>query len=189
VYDGVLSLSSISHAYTALGSLCERALVEGIPGTRSGRQPKSHYRATPLGIEQYRKWLVAQVHEDRRRQRLSAIQLASLARDPDATLDVISRCEQACSEEAGGIPIPMRNGNQNRNGAPGHNVSELTYRILSEENRLAVSAKLEWLQYVRAELMALTNGQAGDEPARARRQALLRPALRARFALDGSSPA
>jgi DNA-binding PadR family transcriptional regulator len=153
-YDGVLSLSSISHAYTALGSLCERALAEEIPGTRSGRQPKPHYRATPLGIEQYRNWLIRQIEEDRRRQRLSAIQLAGLARDPGAALDVISRYEQARSEEAGRIPIPMRNGNQNGNGAQGHNVSELTDRILSEENRLAVTAKLEWLQYVREELVA-----------------------------------
>ncbi|MFI4978248.1 MAG: hypothetical protein ACHQC8_06195 [Solirubrobacterales bacterium] len=84
----MLSLSSI-YVYTALGSPCDRALAQEIPGTRSGRQPKPHYRATPtpLGIEQYRNWLIRQLEEDRRRQRLSAIQLAGLARDPGAALD------------------------------------------------------------------------------------------------------
>ncbi len=165
VYGDTLVLSSTSHAYTALGALASRSLIEEIAGTHGGRQPKPHYRATPLGIDSYRDWLVAQVHEDRRRQRLFAIQLAGLAHDPEAELEVISRCEHACLEEAGRIPIPMRNGNQNENGAADHG-SEFARRLLSEENRLAVAAKLEWLKYVREELEAVANGRAGDERAR-----------------------
>jgi DNA-binding PadR family transcriptional regulator len=186
IYGDTLTLSSSSHAYTALGALKDRSLIEEIPGSGTERQPKPHYRATPLGIDSYRDWLVAQVSEDRRRQRLFAIQLAGLARDPEAALEVISRCEHACLEEAGRIPILMRNGNQNGNqngnGAPGHDVSERAERLLSEENRLAVKAKLAWIQYVREDLEALTNGRASDEPARARRQAPLRPAVRVRRA-------
>jgi DNA-binding PadR family transcriptional regulator len=186
VYGDTLVLSSTSHAYTALGALKDRSLIEEIAGTHGGRQPKPHYRATPLGVDSYRDWLVAQVREDRRRQRLFAIQLAGLARDPEAALEVISCCEHAYLEEAGGIPIPMRNGNrsgnQNPNGAHDHGGSELAGRLMSEENRLAVAAKLEWLQHAREELEALTNGRASDEPARARRQAPLRGAVRVRRA-------
>jgi DNA-binding PadR family transcriptional regulator len=181
VYGDTLVLSSSSHAYTALGALASRSLIEEIAGTHGGRQPKPHYRATPLGIDSYRDWLVAQVREDRRRQRLSAIQLAGLAHEPEAALEVISRCEHAYLEEAGRIPIPMRNGNRNPNSAADHG-SELAGQLMSEENRLAVAAKLEWLQYVREEFEALASGRASDEPARARRQAQLRGAARARRA-------
>jgi DNA-binding PadR family transcriptional regulator len=186
IYGDTLVLSSSSHAYTALGALKDRSLIEEIPGSGTERQPKPHYRATGTGSEEYRAWLVGQVSEDRRRQRLFAIQLTGLARDSEAALEVISGCEHACLEEAGRIPILMRNGNQNGNqngnGAPGHDVSERAERLLSEENRLAVEAKLAWIQYVREDLEALTNGRASDEPARARRQAPLRPAVRVRRA-------
>jgi DNA-binding PadR family transcriptional regulator len=185
VYGDTLVLSSTSHVYTALGALKDRSLIEEIPGSGTERQPKPHYRATGTGSEEYRAWLVGQVSEDRRRQRLFAIQLAGLARDPEAALEVISRCEHACLEEAGRIPIPMRNGNrngdQNQNGAADHG-SELAGWLPSKENRLVVAAKLEWLQYVREEFEALANGGASDEPARARRQAPLRGAVRVRRA-------
>src|SRR3981081_4599722 len=67
-YDGALSLSSTSHVYTALGTLQNRSLIEEVPGTRSGRQPKPRYRATPSGVEEYRDWLVEQFGDNRRRQ-------------------------------------------------------------------------------------------------------------------------
>jgi DNA-binding PadR family transcriptional regulator len=45
-YDGVLALSSVSHAYKALATLESRSLIEEVPGTRAGRLPKPRYRAT-----------------------------------------------------------------------------------------------------------------------------------------------
>jgi DNA-binding PadR family transcriptional regulator len=183
IYDGVLSLSSVSHVYVALDVLKGRSLIEEVPGASgTGRQPKPRYRATGTGSEEYRARLVRQVSEDRRRQRLFAVQLAALTRKPQSALEVMSRCEQACSEEVDRIPIPMRNGDQSQNGGTGHDVSELIERLISEENRLAVAAMRQWLQYVREELEALANPQAGDEPARARRQIPLRGAARARRA-------
>ncbi|MFI4992810.1 MAG: PadR family transcriptional regulator [Solirubrobacterales bacterium] len=175
VYDGVLSLSSVSHVYVALGALKDRSLIEEIPGSGTERQPKPHYGATEMGKEGYRAWLVAQVSEDRRRQRLFAVQLAALTRDPQSALEIVDGCE-ACLEPAGWMPIPIPNSKRNGNGAPGHDVSELTGRLMSEENRLAVAAKLQWLQYVREELEALA------EPVRARPQALPERATRARRA-------
>jgi DNA-binding PadR family transcriptional regulator len=172
VYGETVVLSSTSHVYTALGALASRALVEEFPGSGTERQPKPHYRVTALGIDSYRDWLAAQVGEDRRRQRLFAIQLAGLARDPEAALDVLDRYEHACLEEASPIPIPTWNGNQNGSGAADHG-SELADRLMSEENRLAVAAKRQWLQYVR---------EALTEPVRARPQALPERATRARRA-------
>ena len=63
-------LSNVGHIYTALGVLAGRTLVQEIPGTRAGRQPKPHYRATPLGISEYRDWLIGQLGEDRRRNQM-----------------------------------------------------------------------------------------------------------------------
>jgi DNA-binding PadR family transcriptional regulator len=148
-YLGVLSLSSTSHVYTALGTLQDRSLVEEVPGTRTGRQPKPRYQATAEGVEEYRDWLVGQLGEDRKRQKLFVLELAALTRNPAAALDVIDRYEQACLTEASVTPIPTLD------GAPLDGSSDFIVRVLSEENRLAVGAKLAWVQFMRRELKAL----------------------------------
>lgn len=150
-YDGVLSLSSVSHAYTALGTLRGRELIEEVPGTRAGRQPKPHYRATAGGIAAYRDWLAGQICEDRRRRRLFVLQLGSLARHPQTALEVIARYQEACLAEAGRTPIGGRE-------------QELTARLAAEENRLAVGAKLAWAEYARSELGALAAIAVGTAP-------------------------
>jgi DNA-binding PadR family transcriptional regulator len=170
-YDGVLSLSSTSHVYTAIGALKSRGMIDEIPGTRGGRQPKPRYRATAHGIENYRSWLVAQIHEDRRRQRLLVLQLAAFGRNPEVGLEIVERCQRACLEEACRIPIPGREetradadsdrgtaGPDRETGAD----PSLTKRLLSEENRLAVGAKLAWIEYARHELRALADARAAQ---------------------------
>src|ERR1022692_333686 len=57
-YQAALTLSSISHVYTALAALRSRSLIEELPGTRAGRQPKPHYRATAKGLQDYGQWLI-----------------------------------------------------------------------------------------------------------------------------------
>jgi DNA-binding PadR family transcriptional regulator len=159
-YEGVLSLSSVSHVYTALGTLKTRALIEEVPGTRAGRQPKPRYRATDIGIRDYREWLVGQVSEERRRQRLFVLQLVALTRNPDAALEVVADYERACLEEAGGMPLG--NGQETALDAG----SEFQSRLIAEENRLALGARLTWAQYAREELRALAAVRAhGHEPA------------------------
>jgi DNA-binding PadR family transcriptional regulator len=152
-YGGALSLSSPSHVYTALDALRRRSLIEEVPGTRAGRQPKPRYRATATGVEGYREWLVGQVSEDRRRQRLFVLQLATLRSNPEAALETIARYEQACLREAHEIPAPPGD------SAEFDGSSDFTTRLLSEENRLAVAAKLSWVQYAREELQAIANDQ------------------------------
>jgi DNA-binding PadR family transcriptional regulator len=153
-FGDVLSLGSESHVYTALNELERRALIEEISGTRSpgtgkGRQPKPSYRATAKGLNHYRERLLAQVCEDRRQSRLFVRQLAILGRDPAAALEVIERYEQACLEET------SRNKPAAASSAPRASLSSLTSRLISEESRLAMGARLPWVEYARAEFDAI----------------------------------
>ncbi len=150
-YEGVLTLSSVSHVYTALAALRERALIEELPGTRVGRQPKPHYRATPKGLEDYRQWLVGQLDEDLRRQRRFVLAFATFAHVPYAALEILARYEQACLAQAQRTPIPPQA------GACAGGAAELAARLAAEESRLAVGAKLAWVEYARLELNALAD--------------------------------
>ena len=148
-YDGALSLSSTSHVYTALAALEERGLVEEVPGSGTGRQPKPCYHAAPGAVELYQQWLIGQLAEERRRQRLFAIELAALMSRPELARGVIDGYEQACLQEASDSPLPPQG------ATPEETVSQLAERLIEEENRLAVGARLAWVQYVRRELQAI----------------------------------
>jgi len=148
-YGAVLPLSNIGHIYTALGMLGGRSMIEEIPGTRAGRQPKPHYRATALGVKEYREWLVGQVGEDRRRNQLFVLALAALSNEPEELLEVMAGYEQAWLSEGMRTPIARA-----RDAASG-SASALLRRLTEEENRLAVGAKLAWIEYARQELKKL----------------------------------
>jgi DNA-binding PadR family transcriptional regulator len=147
-YDGALALSSTSHVYTALRSLLERRLIEELPGSGTGRQPKPCYQATREGLQDYKRWLIGQLSEERRRQRLFAIELAALMSEPELARAVIDGYEQECLREGQTTP-GLRDASQDAH-------SQLAARLASEENRLAVGARLAWVQYVRRELRAMT---------------------------------
>jgi DNA-binding PadR family transcriptional regulator len=144
-YEDALALSSISHVYLALGSLKDRGLVEEIAGTRSGRQPKPHYRPTERGVQEYRDWLVEQICADRQRQRLFVLQLGALTRNPAVAIEVIDRLEAICLKQAARTPLPASSETEDEE-------PQLIERLLGEENRLGVGAKLAWVQYARDQL-------------------------------------
>jgi DNA-binding PadR family transcriptional regulator len=152
-YGDVLELSSPSQIYVALDTLGQRCLIEELPaGSGSGgvvRQPKPHYRATAAGLEHYQEWLFAQMRGERRRSRLFARQLAAL--QPAAALAVIERYEQACLREAREIPATTEE-------EPAG--SGLAARLAGEEERLAVGARLAWVEYARREFTVLGEGGA-----------------------------
>lgn len=154
-YEGALSLSSVSHVYTALAALKSRALIEEIPGVREGRRPR-RFTATSKGLHDYREWLLGQLSEDRRRQRLFVLQLASLTRDPHEALEVIADYERACLQEAASTPLGSAQGVASVGG------TELAARLIAEEHRLAVGAKLAWAQYARRELNGLASGRVAS---------------------------
>jgi DNA-binding PadR family transcriptional regulator len=150
-YGEVLTLSSVSHVYTALSALRGRSLISEIPGTRTGAQPKPRYEATDDGMRLYGEWLVGQVSEDRRRQQLFILQLATFTRHPQVALEILDRYEQACLIQARATPLTPASP-VCADGAP-----QLASRLANEERRLSLGAKLQWVQYARRELNALAD--------------------------------
>jgi DNA-binding PadR family transcriptional regulator len=147
-YQDALPLSSTSHIYTALSALESRSLVEPVPGTRAGRQPKPSYRATSRGVEGYAEWLVGYVREDRRRQVLFVLGLSALASNPDWVGEILNRYEQAW----------LVQDDFKVDGASNSPGAELVVRSLSEEKELTVAAKLFWVRSVRQALEDLAPG-------------------------------
>ena len=79
------------------------------------------------------------------------LELAALTHHPEAGLELIARCKQACLQEAREIPMPSSG------GARIDSASDFIARLLSEENRLAMGAKLSWVEEVGRELKAIAN--------------------------------
>jgi DNA-binding PadR family transcriptional regulator len=152
-YAGMLHLSGVSYVYTALDTLQRRGMVKEISGTRSGRQPKPRYRATAEGVDSYKERLTEQIQEDFRRSRLFARQLAVFAHEPEVALEVIERYSLACLEEASHAAIPAPAAQSSDAG------SGLAARLIAEESRLAMEAKLPWVDYARSEFRALVEGR------------------------------
>jgi len=149
-YGGALRLSSMSYAYTALQALEQRGLVEEVPGSGGGRQPKPTYRATEEGISAFKDQLVAEVSEDRRRSRVSARKLSVFVREPEVALALIDQIREACLKEAvssSRLPAELE--------AELDQAGRLAARLAAEEGRLAVDAKLAWLDIAARELKAL----------------------------------
>jgi DNA-binding PadR family transcriptional regulator len=151
-YDGALSLSSVSHVYTALATLRGRALIEEVQGVAAGRRSR-RFTATAKGVREYREWLLSQLSEERRRQRLFVLQLAALTRNPREALEIVADYERECLEQAANTPLGSGLGVASLGG------SELAARLIAEEHRLAVGAKLAWAQYARRELNGLSSGR------------------------------
>ena len=157
-YEDALELSSPSQVYAALDALERRCLIErlAVDEDDASRQPKPNYRATAEGVHDYRDWLVAQLHEERRRSRLFARQVAMLA-CADA-LVVIERCERACLREASDTRPAGTDDAQRPAGTndtqiddPAH-PTHLAARLVGEEERLALGARLAWVEYARRQL-------------------------------------
>jgi DNA-binding PadR family transcriptional regulator len=171
-YGHVLELSSPSQIYTALDALERRELIEKLPPGEApeiSRQPKPHYRPTPLGIESHAEWLIEQAHDERRRSHLFVLQLAVLG--PRGALAILERYEQACLRDASeaasaaaGKPEDRKAGTSATSAAPrtgeGGQVGELAARLAREEQRLSVQARLAWIGYARRELGALPRAGA-----------------------------
>jgi DNA-binding PadR family transcriptional regulator len=162
-YGDVLVLKSDSHIYAGLNELVRRGFVEEVPGSRAvqsgaGRQPKPGYQVTASGVRAYRERLMVQVREDRRQSQLFILQLAALEGEPAEALQVIDCYEQACVEEAASTPVSSAGGLTM--GAK----SGLASWLVSEESRLAMQARLPWVEFARDAFRALGVGSGGDGP-------------------------
>ncbi len=146
-YGDALELSSPSQIYTALDALKKRRLIELLPPAEPRepeRQPKPHYKVTAPGMSAYIEWLVGCVSEEQRRSRLFATQIAVL---PVAeALAVIERCERECLAAATAAPLPGKR--------EGEGAARLAERLIDEEQRLMIDARLAWIEYARRQLRA-----------------------------------
>lgn len=155
-YDGALSLSSVSHVYTALGTLRERGLVQEVAATAGTlARSKRRYEATPAGLAGHAEWLIAQADEERRRQRLLVTQLGALARTPERALGVLDEYERACLAELASAPPAS-------DTTPG--TTGLVSRLIGEEARQSAAAKLRWVQYARVQLTQSAQAQGRPTP-------------------------
>jgi DNA-binding PadR family transcriptional regulator len=153
VYGDALALRR-TNVYRLIETLQAHALIQEAPAGKEeapapNRLPKPHYRATEQGVHAYEHWLLAQLEEERHRQRLFARQLAML--EPRMALEVIDRYEEECLTDTDD-PAPAEN---EREG--------VAARLAEEEEHLAVEARLSWIRYARHELAALIK-QRDREP-------------------------
>ena len=144
-YEGALSLSSVSHVYTALATLRDRGLVQEVPGTQTQARSRRRYQATEEGLLEHGQWLVAQVSEERRRQRLLVTQMGALARTPERASEALDAYERACLAEVAAAP---------RAGDDTPGTTGFVARLIAEDARLSIAAKLNWVQYARVQLRA-----------------------------------
>jgi DNA-binding PadR family transcriptional regulator len=162
-FGELLKLSSPSQIYSALDSLRERGMIEATrepsPDIAS-RQPKQHYRATEEGVRRYQQHLVDQVQDDRRRASLFARELAALA--PQAALSVLNDYEQMCLAQA----TRATKARPRNTTPPAPDTSTtLADRLAAEDERLAMEAKLPWIEYARRELRAIADRGRQHGPA------------------------
>lgn len=169
-YDGLLSLSSPSHIYTAIDVLTRRGMIEvlatdAIPDA-AVRQRQLHYGATTRGRSAYEQYLVEQVTDERRRARLLAVEIASLAREPERAIDVLQRYGNACDQDTAEVQ-PAAGG-----------VVDLKRRLIAElvgdSDRLLREARHAWAALARervSELRAVESAPALGDGALPRRRA------------------
>lgn len=159
-YEGSLELSSPSQIYAALDVLERRGLVELLPAPDApelSRQPKPHYRVTPVGRTAYADWLVSHVQNEQRRSQLFVHQIAVLPAG-DA-LEVVERCERECLRAATASDAVKTD--------RGAGSQQLAMRLVDEERRLVIDARLAWIEYARRHLRSrLALGTAGEDTAK-----------------------
>jgi DNA-binding PadR family transcriptional regulator len=159
MYGDVLPVNSESHVYSALDRLKNRGLIEIVPGTEVGRQPKLQYQATALGIRGYEDWLVAEIDAERRRQELWVRQLGIFARDPAAALRMIGRFEREYLKGAGHTGPPPRDSASNPR-------TELINSLVAERQRIEEGGMVTWLQHAHDGFDELVNKTQANAPPR-----------------------
>jgi hypothetical protein len=109
----------------------------------------------------YHEHLIGEVAEERRRQKVFFLQLTALTRDPGKAFEVLDTYEEACLAESCAPRIASSD------DCSPDDALELQARLIAEEKRLAVGAKIEWARFARGEINALikarTAARAGGQ--------------------------
>jgi len=157
-YGELLHLSAPSYIYTALDALRRRELIEEVPGVSAQRLPKPHYQATEKGRAAYRDHLLAQMLTSQRRRHLFFRELAVLAHEPEAALEIIEIYEQEYLKAAKVAPL--------RHGGPPDTPASFAAELAAEDRRLGIDGTLAWLDHARRRLKILAehSNAAQSEP-------------------------
>ncbi|MHB8492040.1 MAG: PadR family transcriptional regulator [Solirubrobacteraceae bacterium] len=148
-FGELLHLSAPSYIYTALDALRRRGLVDEVPAsaTPAHRLPKPHYRVTEKGRLAYREHLLGKMLASDRRRRLFFRELAVLANEPHAALQIIEAYEREYLNAAKAPPPQPTTSPETP--------ATLAAALAAEELRLGIDATLAWLDQARGRLKAL----------------------------------
>lgn len=156
--------------YASLDRLERDGLIEPVDvdgRDASRRQPKTPYRVTPTGASELQRFLDTPMSADPSRAELLVRLQCVASQDADTLLQMLDGYEQACLDELGRL----------RGDAPPPRTTagaSLLDRLVLEERRLGIQARLMWIDYTRQELREAVGEHATsagrrrpDEPAAA----------------------
>jgi DNA-binding PadR family transcriptional regulator len=151
-FGSVLDVGS-SRIYQAVNGLLDEGLIEEAPGSGAGsrRQPRPCYRATASGARAHREWLAEELRGDPTRLELNRRLLGAGADDTSTLLAVVDRYEEACLDEMAELRT-----------AGGASHSSVRDRLLAEERRLVLEARMKWILFARRQLDAMTLADAAE---------------------------
>lgn len=158
-YGDLLPISGGSHIYKGLDEMQRRGFIEIVSEVGAGRQPKPHYRVTPLGSSSFEDWYVEQMNAQRRSMELCARQLAIFAPDPAAALNLLGRFRRHYLKTAG------RAGSGSERSVSGSR-GALIDELVAEQQRIAAGGMLSWLRFAVARFEERARSVAGDGPPR-----------------------
>ncbi len=150
-FGDVLGVGS-SRIYQAVNGLLDDGLIEQLPGSHgaSRRQPRPRYRATERGARVHREWLADELRGDPARLELNRRLLATGANDRSTLLTVVDRYEQACLDEMAALRTGRSVAAAGEDGEDGDET--MRDRLLEEERRLVLEARLKWIMFARRQL-------------------------------------
>ncbi len=161
-FGGLFEVGS-SRIYQAVDALLADGLIEVLPGApdASRRQPRPRYRATADGARAHRAWLAEELHGDPARLELNRRLLATAADDAATLLDVVDRYEQACLDEVAALRTAAQPAAA---AAPADAAATVRDRLLAEERRLVLDARLKWILFARRQLQTAASHRSAAEP-------------------------
>lgn len=143
--------------YSTMESLAEAGLIERALGASRGlRGNAKTYRATADGARAYRIYLAEKVHADPQRMEMLGLMTLAGASTIDAALEFVEHYEAECFRDAKAL-----GGSDFREPDASGGTVALIGRLLLEEQRQMIEAKLAWCSYAKAELRAQAQ-QSGD---------------------------
>lgn len=156
-FGGVLEVGS-SRIYQVVNGLLDEGLIEEVPGDpeRSRRQPRPRYRATTHGARAHREWLAEELRGDPQQLELRRRLLAVGGEDVSLLLEVVDRYERGCLDEMAELRTSPSAGGDS-------DATTVRDRLLEEERRLVLDARMKWIIFARHQLQAAIQGTTAPD--------------------------